>query len=120
MGKGVTSMNRWYVYVDDERKFDSHTNAQYLWSCYVHGLSVPITCRSYNVAIDCLEELRAHGDEVVLDLDHDLGEGKSGYDLCKWVVENEYPLCGFHLHTMNPVGKFNMHHLLTHYGYQEF
>ena len=54
---------------------------------------------------------------VFISLDHDLGEEKTGYDICKFIVENEIPLLGAILHTMNPVGRQNMKHLLTHYGY---
>lgn len=55
-------------------------------------------------------------------LDHDLGEGKSGYDFCKWFIEWNYDLeykMYFTLLTANPVGRNNMRQLLTHYGYQE-
>lgn len=113
-------MAKWYIYVDDERKFDPATNAQYIWSCYVHGLSITATCRDYWATIDTLQELAAHNDEVILDLDHDLGAGKHGYDICKWIVEHQYPLIAFHIHSMNPVGVFNMRQLLKHYGYIEF
>lgn len=113
-------MAKWYIYVDDERKVDWHTYDRYIWSCYVHGLSHPITCRDYVSAIQCLREIREVGDEVILDLDHDLGKGKTGYDICKFIVENSYPILGFHIHSMNPVGVINMRHLLTHYGYSQF
>lgn len=50
---------------------------------------------------------------------HDDTLAPSGYDICKYIVENHIPLVGFHLHTMNPVGRENMRRLLTHYGYKE-
>jgi hypothetical protein len=69
----------------------------------------------------------------ILSLDHDLGglDGsykKTGYDLCKLLVEmwnvyreNEklheellFP-SDIYLHTANPVGRMNMHQLLTRY-----
>ena len=54
----------------------------------------------------------------MLDLDHDLGETKTGYDICKFIVENELTKCGYIiLHTQNPVGMANMKQLLSHYGY---
>lgn len=65
------------------------------------------------------EELRP-GDVLHLWLDHDLGEGKSGYDFCKWFIEwnldKQYQM-SFSLLTANPVGAENMYQLLTHYGY---
>ena len=51
--------------------------------------------------------------------DHDLGEKHSGYDVAKWMVEHNYPVCAFHIHSMNPIGTMNMRQLLTHYGYKE-
>ena len=113
-------MSKWYVYVDDCRKVDFPTYDRYIWSCYVHGLSTPITCRDYVSTIQCLRDIREAGGEVILDLDHDLGEGETGYDICKFIIENQYPLLGFHLHSMNPVGVYNMKHLLIHYGYSQF
>ena len=113
-------MAKWYLYIDDERSINPHTNKEYIWSCYVHGLSMCITGRDYWATIDTLKELADKRDEVIIDLDHDLGPGKSGYDICKWIIENDYPIVAFHLHTMNPVGRFNMRQLLTHQGYTEF
>ena len=59
----------------------------------------------------------------ILSLDHDLGKGKTGYDLVKWLVfyngkegygENLFPN-KIYLHTANPVGRENMYRLLEHY-----
>jgi hypothetical protein len=59
----------------------------------------------------------------ILSLDHDLGEGKTGYDFTKWLAfyngkmgygENLFPNKIF-LHTANPVGRANMYQLLEHY-----
>ena len=104
---------KWYIYLDDERAFDcTH--------CAIKQETIiPITVRDYNSFIEVLEEIQEYNDSVIVDFDHDLGEGKSGYDAAKWIVENEYPLTGYHLHTMNPVGRSNIRQLLTHYGYKE-
>lgn len=64
---------------------------------------------------------------LILDLDHDLGEtedgynelARTGYDVCKWIIENNSQQLYFHIHSMNPVGAQNMRQLLTHYGYKE-
>lgn len=78
----------------------------------------------------CIELLRTH--EVhYLSLDHDLGEGEiigmpdifqfydglcTGYDVCKWMVENSvWPTQAITLHTANPVGRNNMRQLLERY-----
>ncbi len=102
--------NRWYVYVDDVRIMDEEFR-QYLRMQKI----VPITIREYDCVIAFLEDMR--GSEIYIDLDHDLGESGSGYDICKYIVENNYPLVGFHIHSMNPVGAENMRQLLEHYGY---
>ena len=70
-------MAKWYVYIDDERKINPATNAQYIWSCYVHGLSTCLTCRDYQATIDTLKELAENNDQLVIDLDLDLGPVKN-------------------------------------------
>ena len=102
--------NRWYVYVDDVRIMDEEFR-QYLRMQKI----IPITIRDYDCVIAFLEDMR--GNDIYIDLDHDLGESGSGYDICKYIVENNYPLVGFHIHSMNPVGAENMRQLLEHYGY---
>ena len=107
-------MNKnWYIYLDDKRAFDCE-------NCAVKQESIiPITVRDYNSLIQVLEEISECNDNAIVDFDHDLGEGKNGYDAAKWIVENKYPLIGYHLHTMNPVERNNIRQLLTHYGYKE-
>lgn len=110
-----------YIYVDDIREDDTffnHTFDRSLWT--------PIICRTAADAIRVIEEFK-DDEYLFLDLDHDLGEGNeidddiapSGYDICRWIVEHQIPLIGFHIHSMNPVGVTNMRQLLTHYGYKE-
>lgn len=97
-------MIKYYLYVDDER----------FCSCIPKDVSL-VTVRNYKAAIDFLGQHR--DDNVIIDLDYDLGEEKTGYDICKFIIENEIPLLGYILHTMNPVGRQNMKQLLSHYGY---
>lgn len=104
-------MHQFYVYVDDERQFDSR--------CLKDDV-VLITCRTYASAIEVLGYCQEYGWEVWLDLDHDLGEAKTGYDICKFIVENQIPILGYTLHSLNIVGKQNMEQLLSHYGYRNF
>ena len=68
------------------------------------------------------EEEITSNDCFCLYLDHDLGEGMSGYDFCKWFIEWNYERqynTTFVLLTANPVGRDNMRQLMTHYGYKE-
>ena len=113
-----------YIYVDDIREDDTffkklHNYTQMEW--------IPIICRSAEEAIFFLNYYNKNFDNVIIDLDHDLGEGHeindslapSGYDICKYIVENHISLMRFHIHSQNTVGAFNMRQLLTHYGYKE-
>lgn len=68
------------------------------------------------------EEEITSNDCFCLYLDHDLGEGISGYDFCKWFIKWNYERqhnTTFVLLTANPVGRDNMRQLMTHYGYKE-
>lgn len=56
-------------------------------------------------------------EDLFISFDHDLGEERTGYDLAKFIVEYEIKIGGFDIHSMNPVGAFNIKQLLTHYGY---
>lgn len=51
--------------------------------------------------------------------DHDLGEGKTGYDCAKWLVdyclENNLSLPEYAVHSQNPVGKENILTLLSNF-----
>lgn len=67
--------------------------------------------RTYEQAI---KNLVVHKFDVV-DLDHDLAEEKTGYDIVKFMVENEIFAPTIYLHTANPVGRNNMKQLLERY-----
>lgn len=113
-----------YIYVDDIREDDTFFK---MLHNYTHMEWIPIICRSAEEAIFFLNYYNEEFYNVIIDLDHDLGEGNeiddsialSGYDICKYIIENQIPLVGFHIHSMNPVGVMNMRQLLTHYGYKE-
>lgn len=63
---------------------------------------------------ECIEYLKS-GKVERLSLDHDLGTNKSGYDVCKWMVENNIKVPMIFIHTANPVGRDNMKQLLERY-----
>lgn len=72
--------------------------------------------RSYDEAIYALSQQEFD----IISFDHDIGVGKTGYDIAKYIVENSIKIKeGFFVHSSNPVGKFNIIQLLTHYGYKE-
>ena len=64
--------------------------------------------KTAHAAIDVLKTV----DVEELSLDHDLGEEHTGYDVAKWIVENNVWPARIILHTMNPVGRQNMWQLL--------
>jgi len=70
-----------------------------------------IRAYDYDDAIQTMEEY----DVQIISLDHDLGLGKTGYDITKWMVENDYWPKVIIIHTANPVGSQNMIQLLEHY-----
>lgn len=74
-----------------------------------------VVARGYEQAI-CFLDADSYD---YISLDHDLGEEKTGYDIAKYIVEHNIPLAGFRVHSSNPVGRFNIVQLLTHYGYKE-
>lgn len=100
-------MKKFCIYVDDMRTSN------------YKDIFTTITCRDYASTIQTIDELKAMGADFLIDLDHDLGEEKTGYDVCKYIVENEIEIIAFAIHSMNCVGTNNMRQLLTHYGYKE-
>ena len=67
--------------------------------------------RDYDEAIRELHRFRYD----VICLDHDLGEGPTGYDLCKYIIAKHIYCPEYRLHTSNPVGRKNMTELLRRY-----
>ena len=69
----------------------------------------------YNACITKLAQNKGKIEE--LSLDHDLGELRNGYDVCKWIVENKWwdGLKKVTIHSANPVGVKNMTQLLDRY-----
>lgn len=73
-----------------------------------------VQARTYSAAIQALEDFTFD----IIFFDHDLGEEKTGYDVAKYIVENQIEIKdGFKIHSANPVGKHNIMQLLTHYDY---
>lgn len=74
-----------------------------------------VGARGYN---ECIRLLKKNKGKVeVISLDHDLGEIKTGYSVCLWLIEKEYfnGLKTVILHSANPVGVNNMIQLLKRY-----
>lgn len=70
----------------------------------------------YHDCIRCLQENKGQIEEI--SLDHDLGELKTGYDVCLWLVENNFwdGIKKITFHSSNPVGVKNMTQLIDRYS----
>lgn len=60
--------------------------------------------------------VRVLGPPDMMSLDHDLGEGKSGYDFAKWLIdylieEDLEADFDYYVHSQNPVGRNNINSL---------
>ena len=98
-----------YIFVDDIRDCNDIKAVHY---DYYH------ISRTYEDAVTAIDNSYTLGLNIFISFDHDLGEDKSGYDIAKYLVENNIGLLGFDCHSMNPVGSANIIQLLTHYGYK--
>ncbi len=95
------------LYIDDIRLPNNFNNFNTIF-----------VARTYKEAIDFINN-KAQYYQVYISFDHDLGEEKSGYDIAKYLVENQIAIEGFKVHSANPVGRMNIEQLLTHYGYSK-
>lgn len=100
-----------FIWIDDERPIPA---PPFNWGVVVH-------VHNYEEAEEFLYKYLKYGNTVYVDFDHDLGEGKTGYDVAKWIVAggNQDQL-RYRIHSMNPVGRANIEQLLSHYGYKKF
>lgn len=94
-------LKKYLLWIDDIRHIPNN---------YINEYNTVIA-RSYNEAIKELHRFRYD----IICLDHDLGEEKTGYDVCKYIVENDIYCSEFRIHTSNPVGRQNMTQLLSRY-----
>lgn len=66
-------------------------------------------------ADECIEVLKS-GLVTELSLDHDLAGEKTGYEVVKWMVENNVFPPLIIIHTMNPVGRQRMFDTILRYA----
>ena len=64
-----------------------------------------IVVRSYKELLKCII---TYGMPTFISFDHDLGEGKDGYDCAKWLVnicmDCDVDIPDFYVHSQNPIG----------------
>ena len=97
-------MKPFYIYLDDLREKPGYYDRQF--RCYDDFVN-------YIMSIgDCVGDLH-------ISFDHDLGEGKNGYDCAKWLVnwcmENGYDVPSYSIHSANPVGAENIKSIFDSY-----
>ena len=99
------------IWIDDERQPSKFFKDQ---------VSLVLKAKNFTEAISLIESAKREkiNLELFISFDHDLGLGKSGYDIAKYLVEHNIDIAGFTIHSMNPVGRKNIYQLLTHYGYK--
>ena len=98
-----------YIFVDDVRAIPKDIP---------DGMGI-VTCRTYKQAIDAIDFFVQRNTKIILDLDHDLGCNKSGYDVAKYFISTGYKNMKFKVHSMNIVGRKNIIELLERYGYKK-
>ena len=112
--KGNDFMSKkFFFWLDDERPIpDSFYRLKNVGFEVFH-------CSNYESIKGWLEELSVFDPEahIYISFDHDLGEGKTGYDVAKYIVENSINLKCYWIHSMNPAGVKNIYELLDHYGF---
>ena len=109
-----------YIWLDDIRDMP--------WQTTLYA-DKAIIVRNYKSAVAAVRKYYTPNVNLIVDLDHDLGydgldldhdhsNDPTGYDFCKYLIENE--ITGqFHIHSMNAIGAENMRQLLNHYGWKE-
>lgn len=108
-------MAKVFIWLDDEENRDGWKYGHMQAAIAKLGLfDRYITCRTVEDVI--AEIVHNWTDSFFISFDHDLGPGKDGYYLAKWLVEFEPHMLGYNVHSMNPVGRQNITQLLDHYG----
>lgn len=92
------------LFIDDIREPSQYINTNIDSKIFI--------ARNFNEAIKMLEIFTFD----IIFFDHDLGEEKTGYDIAKWIIENNIKINkGFNIISSNSVGRFNISQLLNHY-----
>lgn len=93
------------------------------YKLFLDDLRDPVT-NDWIIARDYKQAVRIvmmRGIPSELALDHDLGDGPTGYDFVKWLVDYDFGVhqitadFNFSIHSQNPVGAENMRRYLTNY-----
>ena len=105
-------MKNIFIYVDDTRKMPKDKIPKFCQEYYQTW--------GYKETIKLLAAEINKNSKIIIDLDHDLGGNKTGYDIAKWIVASGYEHVEYVIHSANPVGAKNIDSILKHYGYKKF
>ena len=99
--EGVTMIRSFKLWVDDVRTPRDYFDDSSGW----------YWCKDFNEAVKFCDTVSLARIEII-SLDHDLGDGNSGYDFMRWLETEvrvwEQPLPKIICHSANPVGKANI------------
>ena len=116
-------MTKWTLFIDDERL----PNTKYpvlkslIGRILLHSginSNLNIICRNFAEA-EVL--VNVHGIPSIIHFDHDLGNGKTGYDFARFIIDSNMdgkpfpPDFKFYVHSQNPIGKHNIESLFVSY-----
>lgn len=104
----MNTLPKYFLFLDDEREPPEIMADRF------------VVVRSFDEAVKFVETLRC---PALISFDHDLGEGKTGYDFAKWLVEKDMDMDGkfipstfnFVVHSQNPVGEKNIQSYISNY-----
>ena len=75
--------------------------------------------RGYEGFVGTVKMLKDNISKCMVHFDHDLGEGKNGYDCAKWLIdwclENDYGVPDYDIQSANPVGRQNIESVFESY-----
>jgi hypothetical protein len=91
-----------YLWLDDQRNPADYGYDDFVWA---------------KTAEDAIALMRIHKVDFA-SMNYDLGPGKTGYDVLCWMEANDvWQRFGVAIHSMNPVGRAKMSHVIfSHYG----
>ena len=75
--------------------------------------------RDYDTFVTTVKVFKSDISRCMVHFDHDLGEGKNGYDCAKflidWCLENDYAAPDYDIQSSNPVGRKNIESVFESY-----
>ena len=100
------------IWLDDYRE-----PQQFLYTCLDYKPEDIVICKNYEDFVDKIEK---DGLPEMVCFDHDLGEDKTGYDACKWLInycyERKLSFPAYYIQSANAVGAMNIDQAIKGYN----